>query len=573
MSFYVTSTIKPAGNFPTFQDVDGYGGLQVRANLADINNIPPANRKVGMLAYSVYDGYFYQLSSDLTTWSVAGFNANRLQGQPISSVAPANGQVLVWNNGIGKWEAQSATGISGSVQLAGDIGGTGASPKIIGIQGNTISSDAPGDGYIMLYKSGSPSQWQPTQFLDTSVAPSDGYLMVYTAATSKWTPKPSSALSLSDASSATKGVIKLAGDLSDTTGGTASLPKVTGIQGVSVDSTAPTDGYVMLYGSGKWKPTPFLDTTVNPLDGYVLLYSSGKWKPQSSLATASSTGMIQLAGDLAGTAVSPQVAKIKGTPVAATTPTDKQFLMYDSTSSSWKPATITQDMVAAGFSVTSFSNSASLQQYGITITPTFNCNFTYAPTSSVTISASGFGSSDTINSPTTANTKTSTVVVNYKPTTSATPYTSTTYTLTATYNGKTYTATSSSIWTFYVYYGVGDAWSNLPDKPTFITTTLQNKNLQTNYSVVGYTPTSAQIGSLTNFYVYYAYPACYGKLTKITSNGFDGGMGSKNTSGQYEPTYTQNITVDGVSIPYYVYVSENSQSASSAAAAWNWTSA
>ena len=396
MPIYVSSIYKPTGSFPVFEDVDGYGGLQIRQNLADINNIPPANRKVGMLAWSRDDGYFYQLTAlSPLTWSPAGFNANKLQGKPISSAAPDNGQFLAWNGTAWSPSAPAVVGGAtnaslGTIQLSGDLSGTASSPKLASIQGYSVSSAQPGDGYIMLYKSGSPSQWQPTQFLDTSVNPSDGYVLLYSSG--KWKPQPSSAVAgtvqltqdLGGTSSSPKvigiqgvsvdstpptdgyvfvysgnttnkwkaqpsstiapsatslvtGMIKLTGDL----GGSSALPQVTGFLGTQIDSSiSPLDGYVMLYGSSKWKPTPFLDTTVNPLDGYVLSYSAGKWKPQPSsavtnVATNSSAGTIQLTKDIGGLYNNPLVTGIQGNPVTNAPPGDGYVLLFKG--SQWQP--------------------------------------------------------------------------------------------------------------------------------------------------------------------------------------------------------------------------------------------
>jgi hypothetical protein len=52
-------------------------------------------------------------------------------------------------------------------------------------------------------------------------------------------------------------------------------------------------------------------------------------------ATTSALGKIQLAGDLAGTASAPSVAKLQGTAVSSTAPTSNQLLQFDGTS--WVP--------------------------------------------------------------------------------------------------------------------------------------------------------------------------------------------------------------------------------------------
>lgn len=117
MPIPLISKIKPQNGAPIamYDDTDGYGGYQVRANEADRDNIPTACRKAGMLAYTQSDGYFWQLQSDLVTWSPANFTS------------------------------------TGNFTLAGDLGGTFSSQTVVGIQGHHVSNHAPQDGYILIY--------------------------------------------------------------------------------------------------------------------------------------------------------------------------------------------------------------------------------------------------------------------------------------------------------------------------------------------------------------------------------------------------------------------------------------
>jgi hypothetical protein len=73
---------------------------------------------------------------------------------------------------------------------------------------------------------------------------------------------------------------------------TADNRDATKLQGTSVNSGAPSDGQVLVYSStsSSWLPGTVSSTTVND-------------------ATTVSKGIVQLAGDLAGTASSPTVAK------------------------------------------------------------------------------------------------------------------------------------------------------------------------------------------------------------------------------------------------------------------------
>jgi hypothetical protein len=89
---------------------------------------------------------------------------------------------------------------------------------------------------------------------------------------------------VSDASSTTTGTVRLTGDL----GGTASSPTVTGLQGRPLSTTAPANNEVLGYSTG-----------------------TGQWVPMAAAgapdATTGSKGVVQLAGDLGGTATAPTV--------------------------------------------------------------------------------------------------------------------------------------------------------------------------------------------------------------------------------------------------------------------------
>lgn len=68
MSIDLISKIKPknSGLFPVYDDIDGYGGFQVRTNTTDRDSIPSLNRKSGMIVHTTADGYFWELGSGLT---------------------------------------------------------------------------------------------------------------------------------------------------------------------------------------------------------------------------------------------------------------------------------------------------------------------------------------------------------------------------------------------------------------------------------------------------------------------------------------------------------------------------
>ena len=138
--------------------------------------------------------------------------------------------------------------------------------------------------------------------VDASV-PADGQVLAYVAASSAWVPSTASSTVVSDATTSTKGIVQLAGDL----GGTASAPTVPGLAGKAntVHTHAATDiasGTVATarLGSGTADNTKFL-------------------RGDSTWATPAAS-----AGSIA-----------TDTDVVLTSPTNKQYLGYNSSTSKW----------------------------------------------------------------------------------------------------------------------------------------------------------------------------------------------------------------------------------------------
>lgn len=77
MPIPLISKIKPqnSGAFPMYDDVDVFGGFQVRDDTTDRDSIPTLNRKEGMLVYTIADTTYWILGPGLTNsdWSSANF--------------------------------------------------------------------------------------------------------------------------------------------------------------------------------------------------------------------------------------------------------------------------------------------------------------------------------------------------------------------------------------------------------------------------------------------------------------------------------------------------------------------
>ena len=160
----------------------------------------------------------------------------------------------------------ATTSSKGIIQLGGDISGlnsTASSPKVSGLQGVAVSTQAPTANQVLTFVAGN---WTPT--------------------------------SLVPATTSSNGTITLAGDLNGT-GTTAAAPRVSGLQGVPVSSTTPTSGQVLVFSAGTWQP------------------GSASGTPA---ATGSALGTVQLAGDLNGSgsvATAPRVGSLNGAVVPA----------------------------------------------------------------------------------------------------------------------------------------------------------------------------------------------------------------------------------------------------------------
>lgn len=155
------------------------------------------------------------------------------------------------------------------------------------LQGTDVSASTPGDGQVLLYSSSS-NAWLPAAVIASGT--------------------------VSDASTGTKGIVQLAGDL----GGTAAAPTVPGLTS-KVPTTRTISTSANLTGGGDLTANRTLDlanTTVAAGSyNYASITVDAKGRVTSATsnsgavgdATASSKGIVQLAGDLGGTAATPTV--------------------------------------------------------------------------------------------------------------------------------------------------------------------------------------------------------------------------------------------------------------------------
>ena len=282
-----------------------------------------------------------------------GPSVTKIQGIPISNVAPGNGQVLTYNGS--SWVAQSvATGGSSTPigAASGDLGGSYPGPSVAKIQGVPVSNTTPTTGQTLTYNGTAWSASTPPTLVGgdltgnlpnpsvtkirgvpiSTVAPGNGQVLTYNG--TAWAAQ----------NVATGGSGTPIGTASGDLGGSYPGPSVTRIQGVPVLNTTPTTGQTLTYNGTAWSAStpstsvggdltgnlpnpsvtkirgiPVLNTI--PIPGQTLIYNGSGW--------VSSTPPTSVGGDLTGNLPNPLVTKIQGVPVSSTTPTVGQALIYD----------------------------------------------------------------------------------------------------------------------------------------------------------------------------------------------------------------------------------------------------
>lgn len=146
-----------------YDDIDGYGGFQIRTNTTDRDSIPMLNRKEGMLVYTQNEQTLWQLGSSLlnTSWTESPFGSVvfggdlsgnsvsqlviGLQGRSILNAVPTDGYVLAWSQAGQYWFPESITAITGGLGgiPSNEYGGAGNKLEI----GATETIMAYGTGY------------------------------------------------------------------------------------------------------------------------------------------------------------------------------------------------------------------------------------------------------------------------------------------------------------------------------------------------------------------------------------------------------------------------------------------
>lgn len=93
----------------------------------------------------------------------------QIRGKAVANTVPANGQVLRWNNNSAQWEPANV--VKRGDAAGGDLGGMYPNPTVTKLQGNPVSSTAPTDKQVLSWIYG---QWTP--YVPQIIGPAGGDL-------------------------------------------------------------------------------------------------------------------------------------------------------------------------------------------------------------------------------------------------------------------------------------------------------------------------------------------------------------------------------------------------------------
>ncbi|HXJ96312.1 MAG TPA: hypothetical protein VMT20_26035 [Terriglobia bacterium] len=245
----------------------------------------------------------------------------------MSSATPTSNQILTWNGTSWAPAAPPATG----AQIAQDLGGSTASPKVVGLQGNPVSTAAPTSNQVLTWNGTTWSPATPAAGAGTGTCGSNQFVTGVVLGSSPTCTQPAfsslsgaaTAAQLPAASASAQGAVQLAQDLT----GSASAPKVAGLQGNPVSANAPGANQFLGWSGTQWTPA---QPNFSNLTGAAT-------SSQLPAATSSAQGAVELTKDLTGSATVPKVAGLQGNPVSSATPTSNQVLTWNGTT--WTPTT------------------------------------------------------------------------------------------------------------------------------------------------------------------------------------------------------------------------------------------
>ena len=99
----------------------------------------------------------HSIGGDVTGSTLAATTVTSVQSRSVASTPPSNGQALIWNSSANQWQPQFPGGASQS--LGGDLSGTVANATVASIQNRLVSTTPPTGGQVMTWNSGT-NRWE-----------------------------------------------------------------------------------------------------------------------------------------------------------------------------------------------------------------------------------------------------------------------------------------------------------------------------------------------------------------------------------------------------------------------------
>ncbi len=219
----MTRLPKPGG------DDNEWGGI-LNGFLSVAHNPDGTLQDTGIIADKADDNSVIHNSGNETVAGTKTFNSSPVVPSPTLGSQVANKTYVDATASSATPDADATT--KGKVQLAGDLGGTAAAPTVPGLAGK-YAKPAGGipktdlDSAVQASLTTADSR-DAIKLQGTAVngsAPSDNQILQYSQAANAWVPSTATSTTVTDATTTTKGIVQLAGDL----GGTASAPTVPGL--------------------------------------------------------------------------------------------------------------------------------------------------------------------------------------------------------------------------------------------------------------------------------------------------------------------------------------------------------
>ena len=283
-----------------------------------------------------------------------------LQGHSVSNAVPAGGQVLQWNATANQW--QPAVGWAGnasyvftsqtSITIPGTVHQFNTANLIVNCYDNSTPPQAVEPDKIQI----SPTTYNVT--INFSTAQS-GYCVVNGAGTAaSGGGGGGSVASVFGRTGAVMGQTgdynfgQIAGTIGSAqlpapggdVGGTYAATTVTGLQGRLVSTTAPSSGQALVWNAtaSAWQPGTVATGGVSSIFGRtgVVTAQIGDYSFGQIAGTIGSSQFPNAGGDISGNLTAATVTGIQNRAVSSVAPLSGQALVWNSTSSTWAPGTV-----------------------------------------------------------------------------------------------------------------------------------------------------------------------------------------------------------------------------------------